>query len=73
MTNKKKATEYTVEFQENAVRLTKVRGRTVASVAEELKIPAWKLRSWVRGSNAKLERSSDMDELLRLQNVLTAV
>jgi transposase len=45
-------------------------GRTVASVAQELKIPAWKLRNWLQESRVKLERSSDMDQLVRLQNEL---
>jgi transposase len=65
VTNKKKPIEYTKEFQENAVRLSKMHGRTVASVSDELKIPAWKLRSWVKGSKEKLERSSDVDELIK--------
>jgi transposase len=65
MTKKKKLTAYTREFQENAVRLTQMSGRTVASVALELKIPAWKLRGWINNSRQKLERSSDVDELLK--------
>ena len=65
MTKKKKPTAYTREFQENAVRLTEMSGRTVASVALELKIPAWKLRGWINNSRQKLERSSDVDELLK--------
>lgn len=68
MSNKKKSTTYSAEFQEKAVRLTKMPGRTVASVAEELKMPAWKLHNWVRKSKTKLERSSDVDELLKRDN-----
>jgi transposase len=68
MTSKMKPIEYTFEFRENAIRLLKRPGRTVASVAQELKIPAWKLRNWVKESKIKLERSSDMDELVRLHN-----
>lgn len=68
MTRKKNITAYTFEFRENAVRLSKMPGRTVASVAQELKIPAWKLRLWVKESKQKLERSSDMDDLVRLTN-----
>ncbi len=68
MTNKKKSNEYTPEFQENALRLLKQRGRTIASVAEELKIPAWKLRTWIKNSKTKLERSSDVDELIKRDN-----
>lgn len=65
MTKKKKLTGYTREFQENAVRLTQLPGRSVASVALELDVPAWKLRTWVNNSKQKLERSSDVDELMK--------
>lgn len=68
MTKKNKPNEYTEEFKESAVRRTKVRGKTVASVAMELKIPAWKLRNWIGEAKEKLERSSDLDELARLHN-----
>ena len=68
MTKKKISNEYSRDFQDNAVRLTRMRGRTVASVAEELDIPAWKLRNWIKTSKEKLERSSDLDELARLHN-----
>lgn len=65
--------EYTSEFKEKAVRLAQLRGRSVASVAIELRIPAWKLRNWVKESKKKLERSSEIDELIRLQNELKRV
>jgi transposase len=68
MTGKKRRSVYTWEFKENAIRLCKQPNRTVASVAQELKIPAWKLRNWVTESKQKLERSEDMDELVRLEN-----
>ncbi len=68
MSQKKKPSEYTLEFQENAVRRTRLPGQTVASVAEELKIPAWKLHNWIRDSKKKLERSSDLDDLLKAHN-----
>jgi transposase len=70
MTGKKKPIEHTREFRENAVRLSKLPKRTIASVAEELKIPAWRLRSWVSESKQKLERSEDMDEIIRLENLV---
>ena len=70
MTNRNKPTTYTREFQENAVRLTTMPNRTVASVAHELKIPAWKLRLWVKESQQKLERSYDVGETIRLENEL---
>lgn len=70
MAKQKRSNEYTREFQENAVRLTKLPGRTVASVALELKVPAWKLRNWVQAEKERLERSSEVTELIRLQNEL---
>lgn len=68
MTSKKKPSVYTREFQESAVRLSKRSGRTIASVAQELNIPAWKLRNWIKDSKEKLERSSDVDELIKRDN-----
>jgi transposase len=70
MTGRKKAITYSREFQDNAVRLAKMPSRTVASVAAELKIPAWKLRLWIKNVQDKEERSSDMDELNKLRNEL---
>ena len=67
MSRKKKSIAYTLEFQESAVRRTKLPGRTVASVAEELNIPAWRLHNWIRESKQKLERSSEVDELIKAQ------
>ena len=68
MSRKKRAVEYTLEFQENAVRRTRLPGQTVASVAEELHIPAWRLQNWIRDSKQKLERSSDLNDLLKAHN-----
>ena len=68
MTNKKKTAVYTKEFQDSAVRLCKQPNRTVASVAQELKIPAWKLRNWVAGSKQKLEKSAEVEEISRLED-----
>lgn len=68
MAKNQQSSEYTKEFQENAVRLTKLPGRTLASVAIDLKVPAWKLRNWVQAENKRLERSSEVSELIRLQN-----
>lgn len=67
---KKDKPEYTREFQENAVRLTRSPNKTVALVAEELDIPVWKLRNWISASKDKLERTSEVTELIRLQNEL---
>jgi transposase-like protein len=60
--------KHTKEFQMNAVRLATQEGNSAAQVALQLKIPIWKLRSWIRESKTQLERSSDIDELLRLHN-----
>jgi transposase-like protein len=70
MTGKKKPAIYTREFQENAVRLSKLPNRTLASVAQELKIPAWKLRNWATESKQQLERSEDVGEIIRLEKAL---
>jgi transposase len=68
MTNKKKSAVYTIEFQDSAVRLCKQPNRSVASVAQELKIPAWKLRNWVNESKQKLEESVEVVEITRLED-----
>ena len=65
---KKKPQAYTPEFQQKAIALSKAPGNSVASVALMLGIPAWKLRKWVEGNQRKLERSSEVDELIRLRN-----
>ena len=68
MSRKKITSEYTTEFQEQAIRRTKLPGQTVASVAEDLNIPAWRLQNWIKDSKQKLERSSDLNELLVAHN-----
>lgn len=73
MTKKIKTITYSKEFQRNAVYLAQSEGRTIASVAQELNVPAWKLRNWVKDSKENLERSSELSELVRLQNELKRV
>ena len=68
MSKKKPISQHTRDFQDNAVRLAKLPGKSIASVAIELGIPAWKLRTWVKESKQKLERSSEVTELIRLEN-----
>jgi transposase len=63
----KKDKRYTYDFQKKAVRLAQLPGKTAQSVAIELGVPSWKLRNWIKQFKDKLERSSDMDELMRLQ------
>lgn len=70
MTRKTKPSEYPIEFQDKAVRLCRMPGRSIASVALELKIPAWKLRTWIKNSEEKLERDSELTEIIRLENEL---
>jgi transposase len=65
---KKKSPVYTREFQEKAVQLSRAPGNSVASVALELGVPAWRLRSWVQGAKQKLERTSEVSELIQLRN-----
>jgi len=59
---------YTREFRDSAVRLAKMPGKTVTMVAAQLNVPVWKLRNWIKESNENLERSLDLDELVRVQN-----
>jgi transposase len=68
MARKKQAVIFHSEYQEKAVRMANLPGKTIAGVAKELDIPEWKLRKWVAEAKEKLERSSDLDELIRLQN-----
>jgi len=65
--SKKKQVIVHSEFQEKAVRLAQTPGKSIASVAIELGIPAWKLRTWIKESKEKLERHEDIVELVRLQ------
>ena len=67
---RKKQQIFHSEYQEKAVRLATTPGKTIAGVAKELDIPAWKLRKWVAEAKEKLERGSDVDELVRLQKEL---
>jgi transposase len=67
---RKKQPIFHSEYQEKAVRLATTPGKTIAGVARELDIPEWKLRKWVSEANKKLERSSDVDELIRLRKEL---
>jgi transposase len=68
MARKKSPIIFHSEYQDKAVRLAKTPGQTVAGVAKELDIPAWKLRKWVAESEKKLERSSEVDELIKKDN-----
>jgi transposase len=70
MSRKKRSVVFHSEYQEKAVRLANTPGKTIAGVAKELDIPEWKLRKWVAEAKEKLERSSEVDELIRLQNEL---
>jgi len=63
---KKKTESYTQDFRDRAVRLSKLPGRTIASVALELKVPAWKLRNWIEEASQKLERHAEMQEHAQL-------
>ena len=69
----RKKTKHTREFQEKAVRLASLPGRSVSAVALELGIPSWKLRNWIKDSKEELERSSEIDELIKLQKELARV
>jgi transposase len=70
MARKKETIIFHSDYQEKAVRLASTPGKTITGVAKELDIPAWKLRKWVAEAQQKEARSSDSDELIRLQNEL---
>jgi transposase len=70
MARKKERIIFHSEYQEKAVRLATTPGKTIAGVAKELGIPEWKLRKWVGEAKEKLERGSELDELIRLQKEL---
>jgi len=70
MARKKQTVIFHSEYQEKAVRLANTPGKTIAGVAKELDIPEWKLRKWVSEAKKKLERSSDLDELIKCQKEL---
>lgn len=67
---KKKKLIFHSEYQDQAVRLATTPGKTIAGVAKELDIPEWKLRKWVGEAKEKLERGSEVDELIRLRKEL---
>jgi len=62
---KPKPAEYTYELKQNAVKLAQTTGRSIRAVALELGIPAWKLRNWLKEDKEKLERTSEIDELIK--------
>ena len=63
-----KKDKYTQEFEQKAVRLALLPGKSIAAVAIELGVPAWKLRLWIKEHKENLERSSDVGEMIRLEN-----
>ncbi len=64
---KAKPAQHTYEFKQNAVKLALTTSRSVQAVALELGVPSWKLRNWIKEHNDKLDRSSDIDEQIRMQ------
>lgn len=68
MAKKKRPIIFHSEFQDKAVRMALAQGKTIAGVAKELDIPVWKLRKWVSEAREKLERDSEVDDYIRLQN-----
>jgi len=64
---KPKPAQHTYHFKENAVKLANTTGRSVQAVALELGIPSWKLRNWIKEDKEKLERSSEIDEHIKMQ------
>lgn len=70
MARKKRQVIFHSEYQDKAVRRATAPGNTIAGVAKELDIPVWKLRKWVAEAREKLERNSEVDEVIRLRNEL---
>ncbi len=68
MAKKKRPIIFHSEFQDKAVRMALSPEKTIAGVAKELDIPVWKLRKWVSEAREKLERDSEVDDYIRLQN-----
>lgn len=68
MAKKKRPIIFHSEFQDKAVRMALAQGKTIAGVSKELDIPVWKLRKWVSEAREKLERDSEVDDYIRLQN-----
>jgi transposase len=73
-TNKNKTgSQYTKEFQQNAVRLALSGEKSKAAVGRELGVPEWKLRDWVRSdmkASTKNGTKSAIDETIALQQEL---
>ena len=68
MTKKKPFKQhYTWEFQQKAVRLVKTTGKTASLAAQELGVPVWRMRAWLREASEKEARVAGMDEVTRLQ------
>jgi len=64
---KSKSTQYTYEYRQNAVKLATSPGRSVQAAALELGVPAWKLRNWIKENQERLDRSSEIDDYIRMQ------
>lgn len=64
---KNKSTQYTYEYRQNAVKLATSPGKSVQAVALELGVPAWKLRNWIKENQEKQERSTEIDDYIRMQ------
>lgn len=64
---KPKPAQHTYQFKENAVKLATMTGRSVQAVSLEIGVPSWKLRNWMKENDEKLERSSEIDEQIRMQ------
>jgi transposase len=69
MTKKKPAKQtYTWDFQQKAVRLVQKTNKSAALVVQELGVPVWRMRSWLREASEKEERVAEVDEIIRLRN-----
>ena len=54
-------------FRKNAVEQYRLSGKSAVEIATQLRIPAWKLRGWIKEFAEEAERAVETDELERLR------
>lgn len=54
-------------FRKDAVEQYRLSGKSAVEIATQLRIPAWKLRGWIKEFAEEAERAVETDELERLR------
>lgn len=54
-------------FRKSAVEQYRLSGKSAVEIATQLRIPAWKLRGWIKEFAEEAERAVETDELERLR------